>query len=380
MSTVVSGAARRRWSAVVAGTAALVAALALGPWALSAVGVGRTTATPDELVRRALASTAVPFSARGESRGSLALPDLAGFGDLAALLGGTTRTRIWWGDPAHWRVDVLDVTGEQDTYRLPRSSTTWDYESRRLVTVVGDPSARLPRADDLAAPQAARRLLGAVGPSDRVTALPARRVDGREADGLRVIPGDGRSTIARADVWVDRACGLPLRLVLVGSTGGEALVTQLSGVRLGRPATAVLTPPAPPIARRSLESAPDLIARVADQSPWRMPEQLAGLRRSTSPVEGATTYGDGLVRVAVLPLPSRLARDVIANATSAGSPSEAVDGGTVARVGSSLLNAVVVRGEDRRHAYVVTGLVDPSLLDAVAADLLATPPPARAGR
>ncbi len=164
MTTVVSRDARRRWAVVLAGTAALVAALGLGPWALSAVGVGATAAAPDDLVRRALASGTVAYSARSESRGGLALPDLTGFGGLAALLGGTTHTRVWWGDRTHWRVDVVDLTGERDSYRLPDSVTTWDYESRRLDTVVGDPSARLPRPDDLVAPAAARRLLAALGP------------------------------------------------------------------------------------------------------------------------------------------------------------------------------------------------------------------------
>jgi hypothetical protein len=380
MSTVVTTDARRRWLVVVSATSVLVALLALVPWARSTVAVGAPAAAPEDLLRRALASTAVAYSATGESRGGLALPDVSGFGDLAALLGGTTRTRIWWQDPRHWRVDTVDPTGETDTYGLPASVTTWDYESRRLTIVVGQSSARLPRADDLVAPAAARRLLGAVGPGDRLEALSAVRVDGRAADGLRVVPGDSRSTIGHADVWVDRETGLPLRVVVVSRAGGDALVSEISGVDVGRPPDDVVVPPAPPIARRSLQTAPDLVARVAAGNPLAMPDRLAGLPASRPLLGGTTTYGTGLVRVAVLALPPRTAGEVMRNVESAGSAVEEVDGGRVARVGSSLLGAVLVRGEDRGPAFVVTGLVEPALLDAVAADLLASPPEFRGHR
>lgn len=373
MTTVVSRSARRRWATVAAGTAVLVAALGLGPPALSALGVGAATTTPAETVRRALGSSGVAFSAVGESRGNLALPDLSGFGGLASLLGDTTRTRVWWSDPGHWRVDVVGVTGETDTYGLPSSITTWDYESRRLVTVAGDPSARLPRADDLLAPQAARRLLGSVGPQDRLEALPAERVGGRVADGVRVVPGDARSTLAHADVWVDRATGLPLKVVLTGVTGGDALVSTLGQVDIGRPDAAVLTPPAPAIARRDFTRAADPIARVAGRIAWARPDSLAGLPLGDAPVQGVATYGTGLVRVAVLPLPRRLARDVVANATKAGSATAELNGGTVVRIGSSLLNVALAEDDETGDAYVLAGLVTPAVLDEAAVGLFASP-------
>ena len=191
-------------------------------------------------------------------------------------------------------------------------------------------------------------------------------------------PGQA-GTIANADVWVDRETGLPLRLVVVGTGGSEALVTEVSGVSIGSPPADVVFPPAPPIARRSLETAPDLIARVSQGNPWAMPDRLAGLPASGPLLDGTTTYGTGLVRVAVLPLPPRTARDVLRNVESAGSAVEDLGGGQVARIGSSLLNAAVVRG-DRGHAYVLTGLVEPALLEAVAADLLASPPLLRGDR
>lgn len=377
MGTVVSRDARRRWAAVVAATGVLVGMLAAVPVLRSTVAVGATTTTPTEVRQRALASASVAYTAVGESRGGLALPDVGGFGDLATLLGGTTRTRIWWDGPRRWRVDTVDAAGERDTYGLATSTTTWDYGSRRLATVTGDPTVRLPRADDLVAPNAGRRLLSAVGPDDRLSALPAQRVGGRTADGLRVVPASARSTLARADVWVDRATGLPLRVVVTARGGADALVSEVSGVRTGRPSADVLSPPAPPTARRSLDSAPDLVARVAQRSPWDLPDELAGLPASTQVLDGASTYGTGLTRVLVLPLPGRVAREVVGNATRAGSVEEELPGGSVVRIGSSLLNVELVRGEDRFHAYVVAGLVEPALLDEVATALLASPPPVR---
>ena len=380
MSTVETPAARRRWALVGAGVALLVAVLAGGPRVLAVAAVPPTTATPGEVVARALASADVPYVARGESRGDLALPDLRGFGDLAALLGGTTSTRVWWDGPRHWRVDAVDPAGERDTYGLATSVTTWDSGSRRLDVVVGDPSARLPRPDDLLAPQAARRLLAAVGPQDRLEALDARRVDGRTTDGVRVVPGDVRSTVERADVRVDRATGLPLHVEVVGRSGRTSLVSTLHDVAFERPDASVVTPPAPPDARRGVDRAPDLVARAATASPWLVPDALAGLTASGVDVARAPTYGSGLVRVLALPLPPRVAGEVVGDASSVGTAEERVPGGAVTRVGSGLLNAALVRDDDGQHAYVLVGLVDPALLDAMAADLLGDPPPPRTMR
>ncbi len=52
--------------------------------------------------------------------------------------------------------------------------------------------------------------------SDELSRLPARRVAGRSAAGLRLVPADPASTIARVDVWADEASGLPLRVEVYG--------------------------------------------------------------------------------------------------------------------------------------------------------------------
>src|SRR4051794_39711222 len=88
----------RRWAAVSAGTAAVVAAPAL--W------LGRPAADPQvgtaAVLRAARASASVPFTGFAETRGSLGLPDPPRLGSVAALLGSTTRERVWWGGGGGW--------------------------------------------------------------------------------------------------------------------------------------------------------------------------------------------------------------------------------------------------------------------------------------
>jgi hypothetical protein len=402
--SVVSAAARRRWVVVVTGPALLLGALAawptVAPRVVGGVAEGRAGPAPGDLLDRALASRTVSHTALAESRGALGLPDLPRLGGVADLLGGTTRARVWWRSGDSWRVDVLTVTGERGTYGTATGTLTWDYERRERVNVLGGPGARLPRADDLLPPQAARRLLAGVGPSDRLESLPQSRIAGRRAVGLRVVPADPRSTIGRADVWLDAESGLPLRLRVVDRAGVDALVTQLTDVRLGDPPIAEVTPPEPVGVGDRVETSPDLAAEIDRYSPWLLPTDLAGAPGTATLLQGTATYGEGLVRFAVLPLPPRLAGDVLANARSAGavdiplaggatsgtgssgagSRGAVTSGGVLVRVTSSLLNAVVLRADDGRHAYLIAGLVQVDLLERAARGLLADPPPPRTGR
>ena len=376
--SVATASARRRWAAVAA-TCALLLGLPLG--ASGAVDLltrsDDNSSTARDILQHALRSRGVAYTGLGESRGTLGLPSLPGLGAVAGLLGGTTRTRVWWAEPDRWRVDVVTVTGEQGTYGTPSGLVAWDYERLRLRTVVGEPPARLPRADDLLAPQAARRLLSGVGRADRLERLPDRRIAGRAANGLRVVPSARSSTIGAAEVWVDAESGLPLRLRVVDRAGTDALVTQLSDVRLGRPAPAVTTPPSPADVSNDVVTAPDLAAAVDQRAPWRLPDTLAGLPVTRSFLEGSATYGRGLVRFTVLPLPDRIADDVVFNARTAGAAALDVEGGEAWQVSPSLLDVVVARGEDLEHAYLVAGLVTIDVLTEAVRELLADPPPRR---
>ncbi len=375
--SVVGRTTRRRWLVVAAGVAAFVGSQAVAPTAarmLDAAVDPVESAPPSTLVERALSSQDVPHQAVAQIRGSLGPPDLPRLGEVAALLAGTTRSRVWWSSSESWRVDTLTEGGEVGTYGVGDTLVVWDYGQSLRTTVTGTGGARLPRADDLLPPQAARRLLAGVGGDDQVTALPDMWVAGRTAAGVRVVPGDARSTVQRIDIWVDPGTGLPVELHVVDRNGTDALVTRYLEVTLDPPAGAVLTPPNPPAARREVTSTPDLASAVDAESPWLLPAALAGLSASRTPLEGVAVYGEGLVRFAVLPLPSRLADDALDDALDAGAEALDVVRGEAALVTSSVLNVVVARGPGGHHAYVVAGFVTADTLEAAVVELLADPP------
>jgi hypothetical protein len=128
--------------------AGLPAAAAL----IQGLGRAQSVPSPQVLMRRALDSARVPHSGLAESTGTLGLPDLPQLSDVASVLGGSTRTRVWWADPSSWRVDVLTPTGEQGNYQAGVRKVMWDYEQSRLTEVIGASRIRLPRADDLLPP------------------------------------------------------------------------------------------------------------------------------------------------------------------------------------------------------------------------------------
>ena len=365
----------RRWAIVVVGTVLIVAAPTLAGGVAGAVSRGvATTPAPAELLQRALRSATVPHQGLVESRGSLGLPDVRRFGDVAALLGSTTRARVWWFSPDSWRVARLLTTGEQDLYGTGGGTlVSWDYERNVRRTTIGTDSAgtvRLPRVDDLLPPQAARRLLVALDPADHVTAGPSRRIAGIQAAGLHVVPGSMDSTIGALDVWVDPGSGLPLAVAVRDRNGLTALETSFLDVDLRRPADADVAPPLPESARIEVGNAPDLVSLVDDYPRQRFPWALAGLRRAVGVLHGSATYGSGLARFVVIPLPAGAADDVL-DAMRLRTKVDDVPGGQVAVIDSGIVTAGVAVGGYGQRTYLLAGLVTRDVLAAAAKGLLA---------
>jgi hypothetical protein len=378
--SVVTSQTRRRWATVVAGIVVLVS-LPIATSAVSSVLAEHgapAAANPTVLLRRALDSAGVPHTGLARSSGSLGLPDLPQLTNVAAVLGDNTRTRVWWAGPQSWRVDVLTPTGEQGIYDERGRTVLWNYEQARLTEVIGTSPVRLPRADDLIPPQAARRLLAGVGVRDRLEVLPERRsVAGLRADGLRIVPADRRSTIGHIDVWVERGQGLPVALDVVDTRGVSALSSRFVDLELKAPKPSAIRIPSAPGVVHDSSDAPDLAARIQQFSSRRLldlPDSLAGIAAS-SPLDGAGTYGSGLVRFVVLPLPGRLPEQVLDAARSAGSTDLKLPDGEALLVSSGLINLVVARTADQLRSYLVTGLVSDQLLKAATAQLLRQPPP-----
>ena len=379
------GAALLRWLLVVL----LAVGIVSGPTVVASVGHrgaeagGRVAVpvSPDVLRARVLASGSVPHQGLAEFRGTVGLPDLPRFGDVAALLGGTTRARVWWSAPSLWRVDRLTAGGEQGTYaRGPGigveadTVVVWDYERNRRQTVVGNPAVRLPRTEDLLAPQLARRLLAGLTSGDRLSALPPKWVAGHPGTGLRIEPSDPRGTVGAVDVWADAATGLPLEVQVSTAAGVVAVTSRWLDLELTPPPASLLRPPRPPLARLESTTAPDAVARFTAQRRWVLPARLAGSAVAPS-VAGAASYGRGLARFAVVPLPTGLAGDVLDGARGL-APPRTVPGGRLAVIRSGVLSAVAAVGDDGEHAYVLIGLVLPEVLELAATELLASPPPA----
>ena len=387
--SVVSGATAGRWVGAVAGAAAI--AIAASPAARQLWPVGEQTRDARQVLTAARHSSVVAHEGVVEVQGTLGLPDLPRLGDVAALLGGTTRARVWWRSPTAWRIDRITSTGESGTYAVPGGVQTWDFESGDVERAVEVSSIRLPRVDDLMPPQAARRALAGVTRRDRLVALPSQRVAGRAADGVRVVPADASSTVGHLDLYVDRETGLPLSLLVVPRGGGiPALRTSFVNVSTTRPSTSDVTPRTPPFTRVRITDIPDLASAVDRYAPFALPARLAGADRSRDLVGsgGSATYGRGLARFSVLPLQSRTGRPALSAATDGGGTALDVgSGGEAMLVVTPLLNAVVATSyfrperDGRPHAhrrwYLLAGTVDAATLRAAAQDLIDQPPPFR---
>lgn len=360
-----------RWGVVAALLAVLLALPSLAgalPARLSARPSGLSAAG---LLERVLASDTVGWSGYGESRGRLVLPDVRELGELPGLFAGTTRTRAWWRSPDQWRVDALTLVGEVDTTRDPNGGWTWNSADRRALRIVGELDVRLPTAADLLAPALGHRLAGTQ--DVEVSSLPARRVAGRSADGLRLVPRDpARTTVGRVDLWADVGTGLPLRVEVSAVGEGEPVLTAvLLDLSLTPPPVSLTDFRRPRNADVTVGDAPDVAALADRFAPYVLPDVLAGLpRRPRSPLStggGVGTYGDGFTALAVLPLPGDLGRRLLSRID------DESDDGRTAYVTTPLVSAVVGLG-DRDRAYLVAGTVPEPLLTAALEQLRAAPP------
>jgi hypothetical protein len=382
--SVVRRETSRRWATAVAGTAVLASIPAL----LAARPVPASALSARDVVALAVRSADVPHQGLVQIDASLGLPALPVVSAQTTILSGTTRVRTWWSTQASWRVDTITGTGEDITVADPAGTgggvRQWSFENNSVTDVLYGPSLRFPRADDLVPPQAARRLIGWLGPADRVLPLAARRVAGIDAAGARLVPGDPATTIGHIDLWVDPGSGLPVEVDVYARGGARpALSSRFLDVDLTRPAPDVLSPTFVSTAEQFSTTDPDLLARVNSFGTVRLPDRLGALRELTGSaaagLHGVAAYGEGLTRVFVIPLPDRLAGDVYGavgpDSTSATRGTQlTAPGGQATLLSTPLLSLAVVAG--LRHGgqgYLVAGDVTPSALRAAVVALLAWP-------
>lgn len=352
-----------RWLIV----AAVAVALAAAPPVVRAIPADQSDVSARDLAQRVRTAQDSGWSGEVRTFGSLRIPvGDSGFRDVARLLGQETRLRVWWRGAESWRVDRLRRGGESDLAIAGGLVTRWDSESRK-VSVTPYSSLRLPHDVDVLPVTLARRLLAGAG-TQELSRLPSLRVAGRSAAGLRLVPTDRRSTVARVDVWADDETGVPLRVEVYGDQVRRAvLVSQVTG----------FDPETPEVRETSLQLDPGLsfsrgvafddameqrvLARVA------LPSDLAGLPRASgaSGVSSLGVYGRGPTAFLVIPVRDSLVgdlRDQLRRSSSA-----RIDGRTVALEIGPVSMLLADLGED--SGVLLTGTVTPETLVTAARQL-----------
>lgn len=372
---VVAGVrSRGLWRWAVVGAAAV---LVLGtPVVVTAMTAPSGTVDAGGLRERVLRSAGQSYLGVTVIRGALPLPVLPKLEDVSALLTGVTTVRSWYRSPDRWRFDVVSAVGERDTYRTPDGEFVWDYGADQLTRLVGTPPVRLPRAGDLVPPDLARRLL-ATAAGDAVTALDARSVAGRRADGLRLVPADPDTTIGQVDVWADVETGVPV-LVEVTPRGAARpiLASSFEQFSPGPPDDGVLRPDVGRNAGYTVIEAPDLAGALGFLGGDPPQASLAGraLRQADGAgVRGVGLYGTGLSSFVALPVPRDVGTEAADAGAKAGARDETVPNGRIVSLSVAPLSVVVARSSVARRWYLLVGMVDTAVLRAAATELIALP-------
>jgi hypothetical protein len=292
---------------------AVLAVLVALPFAVryAPVPAGAAGADAPAVLARMQASWGHPYAGYAESTGSLALPTTDQLFDVTTLLSSRTQVRVWWRSATDWRSDVISSAGEMSTRTSSAVVTTWDYEDNRVVATAPEVpgTVRLPTATDTLPPPLAARLLGGATAAE-VTSLPARRVAGRPAVGIRYAPADALTSIGRVDAWADEASGIPVLVEVFGRTGPTAAMSStFLDFTDAAPSDADLAFTPPPGVRVRAGQRYDLVRDVVRSSASRPPATLLGFDRSTPApgLEPIGEYGRGVTQLAVSALPARLA-------------------------------------------------------------------------
>ena len=353
----------RRWSVVAGGVAALVAL----PAAIGALPVRQSSIAAADLLARIRHSTGQAYSGYAESYGGLALPVTRQFNRVADLFGQTTQMRVWYRGRYDWRVDTITAAGETDLHVGRAGTWTWDYESNTATWMGGvvDPAVRLPTAGDLLPTNLARRLLSEATP-DQVRQLPAKRLAGRSAPGLRLTPHEQDSTVEHVDVWADQGTGLPLR-VDVFASGTTVMSSRFLDFSTHEPSARDTTFIQPAGARLETEDQVDVAAELDQFGDVTPPPSLAGVPRNPQlPAFGSIgIYGSGVTEFAAAPLPGRIAFSLQYQLESTAAKTKY---GLAVAIGP--LSMLLTKFDLTGGAWLLTGTVTQAALARAAAQLI----------
>ena len=217
--------------------------------------------------------------------------------------------------PTDNRVDVITAGGETGVYRDASGTWTWEYEREPRDPRRRGAARAAGRRPTCCPARSARRLLSEAEPVE-LSRIGAERVAGRDALGSALVPPTPASSIARVDVWVDAATGLPLQRAAVRARAPTSprWTPASSTSNSSRPTRVrdVLHPAGrAPAVRRGDTLRRAAQRRAADLPPSRCRTTLAGLpRRDARGVRPRPSDSTGAESplLAVVPVPGRLGR------------------------------------------------------------------------
>lgn len=349
-------------------TSVLAALIALPP-IIGRLPVAEPQVSVDTLLGRVRASERIPYSGFAESLGTFAVPTTRGFSDLTDLFGGRTRMRVWRRAPTDWRVDSVSPVGEHGIYRDDSGEWLWDFAANR-ATRTTLPAVTLPSAPDLVPAELGRRLLSEATSKETQT-LPAKRIAGHDAAGLRLRQRQADSTVDRVDAWVDARTGLALRVEIWAKHAPQpAVQSTFLDLRIAKPSAQTTRFGVPLHARVRSEDQRDIGQLAARFGTDALPARLAGLPlRRDAPALGS--YGRGPTFLAAVPLTGEGSYRLTNRISEApGAHVSPQDGSSALAAGPlSLLIAQVAGG-----TWLLTGTVTVATLRRAAAELNAAQP------
>jgi hypothetical protein len=350
-----------RWCIVAFGVVLLIGV----PLAVRQLPAHDEDLSATDLLTRIEASRNHPYTGYVETQGNLQLPITDQFTDVGALFGEQTRMRVWWRSAKQWRVDKLLVAGETDLIHDSAGTIQWSYEAAK-ATVSRDPDIRLPRTADLTPPELGARLLDDVDP-DELSRLSARRVAGRDALGLRVVPASPQSSIDHADLWVDPSTGVPLAVAVHGRADGQSAFTsefrEFSGATPDAAETRFTAPPGAEVGFDDVLDIADAANQYARVLP---PVTLAGLEKSQASDRAVGVYGAGVTQIVVIPLRDREAHP-LREQLGSWPGSRLVPEGVVLSVGPL---GVLLTGSHDEAGWLLAGTVTEDTLATAAGELV----------
>jgi outer membrane lipoprotein-sorting protein len=254
--------------------------------------------TPAQLLAALAGKTAAPpLTGTVVETASLGLPALPSTGDpasLPSLLTGSHTIKVWFSDPAHFRLAVPQSLSESDVIRNGGSAWLWDSTDNTVTHVAlpaGAPGPSLPSVP-LTPQQAADQVLARVGPTTALSVDRNVSVAGEAAYQLVLAPKSSRSLVGQVRIAVDAQQNVPLRVqVFAKGATSPAIQVGFTSVSFARPAAAnfAFTPPAG--------------AKVIQESPRSISKTSASgqASRSENSTNGISVIGQGWLAVAALP-------------------------------------------------------------------------------